>query len=156
MTNAPLWLQVCLAIVPILAAVVAGIFAVTNTVNSRVERLKCLTEIYAKYPKELNLDNALEIVMLRELKAIEFAVTPTHKWDKRVHWIWALGTGFGYAVVFSSLFVDLPPVLTVVGTALFGIGGVTLLIGVVWLNVHVEPLRAHNRYDRKIKELRGD
>ena len=41
----------------------------------------------------------------------------------------------GYAVVFTSIFVNLPPVRTMVGSALFVIGAAALLIGVVWLNV---------------------
>jgi hypothetical protein len=36
----PLWLKIVVASVPLIAALIAGVFALTNTVNRRVERLK--------------------------------------------------------------------------------------------------------------------
>jgi hypothetical protein len=79
----PLWLQITLACVPLLAALIAGIFALTNTVSRRTDRLKSLVEIHKEFPDPLNVDYALERIMLRELEAIDVATTPILKWDRR-------------------------------------------------------------------------
>jgi hypothetical protein len=81
--SAPLWLQITVACIPLLAAMVAGVFALTNTVSRRAERLKNLVEIWKDYPEPLNPDYALERVMLRELQAIDRATTPILRWYRR-------------------------------------------------------------------------
>jgi hypothetical protein len=82
--SGPLWLRIVIASIPLLAALIAGIFALTNTVNRRIERLKNLVEIRKEFPDWLDPDYALERVMLRQLQAIDQATTPILKWGRRI------------------------------------------------------------------------
>jgi hypothetical protein len=79
----PLWLQTCVAAIPLLAAMIAGFFALTNTVNRRIERLKNLNEIRKDVPESVNIDQIIEHLMLRELESIDQATTPKMKWLRR-------------------------------------------------------------------------
>jgi hypothetical protein len=81
--SGPLWLRVALALIPVLVAVIAGIFAI-NTVSSRIERLKNLVEIQKGIPQVFNQDYAVERVMIRELNAIEMSTTPWYIWYRRL------------------------------------------------------------------------
>jgi|SRR6478752_3006342 len=81
--TSPPWLQIVIAAIPLVAAVIAGIFALTNTVNRRVERLKNLLQIRKEYPVWLNPESTIELITLRELQAIDRATTPVLKWDRR-------------------------------------------------------------------------
>lgn len=74
-SGAPLWLQIAIASIPLLVALIGGAFAL-NTINNRVERLKNLVEIRKGIPKVLNQDHAVERVMIQELNAIEKSTTP--------------------------------------------------------------------------------
>ncbi|AKC39420.1 Uncharacterised protein [Mycolicibacterium phlei] len=153
-TQPPVWIQILLASVPLLAAIIAGIFALTNTVGRRIERLKNLTELHKNYPPELNPNNALEIAMLRELRALESVITPTHKWDKRIH-VWAAlglmtGLGLGLFGYFSDKGILLPIAQLVITVSSFAI-----FISVVWLNLHLPPMKADRLYAEKIKALQA-
>ena len=88
MTNAaqssPLWIQLLVASVPILGAVVTGIFLLSTTLTRKVERLKNLVEIHKDYPSNINPEATLERVMLRQLQAIEFATTPFSRLERKL------------------------------------------------------------------------
>jgi hypothetical protein len=75
----PLWLQIVLAAIPLLAAGVGGLFALTNTVNQRIERLKNLNDVRKDVPESVNIDRVIEHLMLRELESIDQATTPRMK-----------------------------------------------------------------------------
>ena len=62
----PTWLKIVLGLIPLLSAVVAGVVALTNTLNKRIERFKTLVEIRKDYPTALNPGNMLEEVILRK------------------------------------------------------------------------------------------
>jgi hypothetical protein len=79
----PLWLRIALGVVPLLAALIAGAFALANTLNRRIERLKNLTDTYDKFPSWLNHGNGIEKLMLAELHGIERATTPWYRWYRR-------------------------------------------------------------------------
>ncbi|MBN7493588.1 hypothetical protein I3U56_24350 [Mycobacteroides abscessus subsp. abscessus] len=151
-TQPPVWIQILLASVPLLAAIIAGIFALTNTVGRRIERLKNLTELHKNYPPALNPNNALEIAMLRELKALEFATTPTHKWDKRLHLLAVAFMSVGFGLGVFGYFSDSDTTL-VVGQLLYAVGAAAIFIGVVWLNLHIPPMKANRLYAEKIRVL---
>jgi hypothetical protein len=86
----PLWLKIVVASVPLIAALIAGVFALTNTVNRRVERLKNLNEVRKEFPDWLDPDYELERVILRELQAIDHASTPILRWRRRLQvYFWA-------------------------------------------------------------------
>lgn len=82
--NSPLWLKIVLGVVPLVAALVAGIFLLANTVSRRIERLKNLVEVREKFPEGFNEDRVLERIMFRELRAIDFATTPVYSWLRRL------------------------------------------------------------------------
>ncbi len=65
--STPLWLQIVVAAIPLLAAMVAGVFALTNTVNRRIERLKNLNDVRKDVPKSVNTNQVIEHLMKREL-----------------------------------------------------------------------------------------
>jgi hypothetical protein len=72
----PLWQRLVIALVPpILAAIIAGYFALSKTVSRRTERLKNLNEIRQTCPEWINPAYALERIMLREVQALEKATT---------------------------------------------------------------------------------
>jgi hypothetical protein len=81
-----LWLRISIAVVPpVLAAIIAGFFALSNTVNRRIERLKNLNDIrVSEEPEWINPGCTLERIMLRELEALDRATTPIVKWNRRV------------------------------------------------------------------------
>ena len=95
----PLWVRLVVATIPLLAALIAGLFALTNTVNRRVERLKNLHEVRKEFPDWLDPDLALERVILRELRAIDYATTPILKWVKRIRATFWVSFGFLYVSV---------------------------------------------------------
>lgn len=135
-----------------MAAIIAGIFALTNTVGRRIERLKNLAELYNTYPRALNLNNALEVIMLREMRALESATTPTHKWDKRIHLfsILFLPAGIGLGVFGYLVNKD---ILLTIAQLMVAASSFAIFIGVVWLNLHVPPMQADRLYAKKIQEL---
>jgi len=149
----PIWLQIVFASVPILAAIIAGSFAWTNTVGRRIERLDHLTDLYVKFPKELNLDHALEVIMLRELQAIEWSITPTHKWNRRIHVIAVITYIAGTCLAVIGMIYNIGIVTMLSGLSVV-VGSVAIAIGVIWLNFHVPPLRAGAVYTQKIDELK--
>lgn len=79
----PLWLRIVIASLPSVVGLIAALFALTNTVDRRVERLRNLTEIGREFPRWLDPDYALERVKLRELQAIDQATTPVLVWRRR-------------------------------------------------------------------------
>jgi hypothetical protein len=82
----PLWLRISIALgPPALAAIIAGYFALSNTVNRRAERLKNLNEVRASYPELINPNYALERIILRELGALARATTPAYKFQRRFY-----------------------------------------------------------------------
>lgn len=148
----PIWLRIGLAAIPLVAAIIAGVFALLNTVNRRVERLKNLTEICSKLPEGIAPPYALELVMLRELKVIDQKTTPKSKWDRRIHAFFYVSLPIGAALSISSFFIE-TPVLNLVGTALLFCGGTAIFVFVVVLNAHVGSWRARGSYTIKINEL---
>ncbi len=81
--SGPLWFRAVVASIPLLVAVIAGAFALINTVNSRTERLKNLVEIQKGILRVLNQDYMIERVMIRELNAIEKSTTPWYVLRRR-------------------------------------------------------------------------
>jgi hypothetical protein len=81
----PLWLRITIALgPPALAALIAGYFALSNTVSRRIERLKDLNDIRVSSNTDfINPDYALERIMLRELRDLDRATTPILKWRRR-------------------------------------------------------------------------
>ncbi|MCV7362732.1 hypothetical protein [Mycolicibacterium neworleansense] len=82
MTGDPIWLKIALGTVPVLAAVIAGYFAVSNTLNKRVERLKNLVEIQ----NSQTIDDPLHTVqrlIFRELSDLELELSPSSKSARR-------------------------------------------------------------------------
>lgn len=99
----PVWLRVMIASIPILGALIAGVFALTNTINRRVERLKNLLSIRDSLPDSLNPGGAVDQIILRELAAIDFGTTPAIVWLKRISYV-------SFALVCISLVLtSLPP-----------------------------------------------
>lgn len=82
----PLWLRICIAVVPpLLAAMIAGYFALSNTVNRRTERLRNLNDIRSSSNSDaINPRNILSRMMLRELEDLELATTPVLRWEPRI------------------------------------------------------------------------
>jgi hypothetical protein len=114
--SGPLWLKVVLAAIPVLVAVIGGAFALINTVNRRIERLKNLVEIRKGFPDVLNKDFAVERLMLRELNTIERSTTPwAIYWRRRAYFAFALVYGvyailiFGEEHLFARIFKRLYP-----------------------------------------------
>lgn len=99
----PLWLRVAIASIPILGALIAGVFALTNTINRRVERLKNLLAVRDSLPGSLNPGNAVEQIILLELAAIDFGTTPAIVWLKRASYV------SGVLVCISLVLTNLPP-----------------------------------------------
>jgi hypothetical protein len=104
----PLWLRIVVAAIPSLVGLIGALFALTNTANRRIERLKLLTEIGLEFPRWLDPDYALERIKLRELQAIDQATTPALMWRRRFQAM--LGLVFVIVITISALqFVHLVP-----------------------------------------------
>ena len=117
-----------------IVAVIGGAFALINTVNRRIERLKNLVEIRKGFPDVLNKDFAVERLMLRELNTIERSTTPWFIYYRRRTYLGVVVIYIVYAVVifggehlFERLFKRLYPnmensplwpFLTIIGTVL--------------------------------------
>ncbi|WP_076203899.1 hypothetical protein [Mycolicibacterium fortuitum] len=87
MTNAadlaPLWLRLLIALLPpILAAVLAGFFAVTNTVNRRIERIKNLADAQANMPESIKESRIVDTLILQELRRIDMNGHLVIKWHR--------------------------------------------------------------------------
>jgi hypothetical protein len=78
--NSPLWLKLVVASVPLIAALLAGGFALTNTINRRVERLRSLIEIRKDYP---GWPGILDLLIEEELRAVHRATTRIFRWYGR-------------------------------------------------------------------------
>lgn len=152
MEGLPIWLRISLAVIPLLAAIIAGVFALLNTVNRRVERLKNLAEIHSKFPDDIAPPHALELIMLRELRAIDQKTSPKFKWDRRIHAYAFTAFLVGAVCVSLTLFIE-SNVLRFVGVGLMTSGSLAIFIFVVLLNAHVGAWRARGRYTTKINEL---
>jgi hypothetical protein len=117
-----LWLRIVIALAPpVLAAVVAGYFTLSNTVARRAERLKSLNDI--RISSNINLinpDYALERIMLRELKLLDLATLPSYRWGRRFLFAAVLITVADYtlsALNFLFHFVTHPRLLIIESTS---------------------------------------
>jgi hypothetical protein len=98
--TAPIWLRIVIALVPpVLAAIIAGYFALSNTVNRRSERFKNLNEVRKDYPERINPGYAVELIILRELKALDRATTPNLRWRRRIWIIVVAILALGYTYI---------------------------------------------------------
>lgn len=77
MTSDPLWLKIALGCVPLLIALVTGLFAWFNTVDKKIERLNKLVEIREKISDPINPGSALDKIILCEMWTLERATD----WD---------------------------------------------------------------------------
>jgi hypothetical protein len=94
--NAPVWIQVVGLFVPLVVALIAGTFAISNSTGRGIERLKNLVELHSDFPPELNPNSTLERIMLRELEAIDLATAWGYRFFRR--WLilsacWTLAFG---------------------------------------------------------------
>ena len=94
----PLWLKIVIALAPpVLAAVIAGYFALSNTVDRRAERLKNLNDLRLSVDAtRINPYFTLERIMLRELRALNRATLPMYKIWKRLNYAIFLFGAFEY------------------------------------------------------------
>jgi len=99
----PLWLNIVLGAVPLVAALIAGAFALANTVDRRINRLKTLVDIYKDFPQHYNQDFVLQHLMFQELRAIDRASTPVYRWQKI-----AIFAGVAFWVTYTVI-VSVPP-----------------------------------------------
>jgi hypothetical protein len=126
----PLWLRIVIALVPpVLAAILAGYFALSNTVNRRAERLKNLNDIRVSSNSEwINPDYALERIILRELKELDRATTPIIKWQRRFYYLAGL-VGFANYGILAVIFLrGTWPKSHIVGKGMVIFGGISLVI----------------------------
>lgn len=121
----PIWLKLVLGLVPLLTALIGGAFAVTNTVNRRIERFKSLADLRKEYPTSLNPRDALETITVRELVGIYQATDPTLRKIRHGRLRGLAACGIGYLALLST-WIHLLPVL--VGGIL---GSLLILIGIV-------------------------
>ena len=121
----PIWLKLALGLVPLLTALIGGAFALTNTVNRRIERFKGLADLQKDYPTSLNPHHALETITARELVGIYQATDPTLRKLRHRRLRGLAMCGIGYLALLLA-WVHLLP------TLLGGILGILLiLIGIV-------------------------
>lgn len=102
--NGPVWLQIIIAIIPLAAAIIGGIFLLTNTINRRVERFKNLAEaskIDVLGPKG---DHLLRDIIIHQLTPLWRDTTPALKRAKRLRRATLIPLGTGYIVYALRLF----------------------------------------------------
>src|SRR4051794_39097433 len=108
--TAPLWVRIVIACVPVLAALVAGIFLLTATLSRRTERLKNLVEIRKNLPECLDPHKALQRMILRELEAIDHVTTERLRWSGfvKLSFVALLVGLYMYVALYSFEFVSRP------------------------------------------------
>jgi hypothetical protein len=152
----PLWLRISIAVVPpALAAIIAGYFALSNTVNGRTERLKVLVEIYKQYPNPLNPGYALERIMLRELKELDRATTPTLKWDRRfrIASVVIVFSWYGVVALHYLLRIGKPNVYGPITAVLGFLIGAMILIDTNFLSKRREQFQGRYATDEDALEI---
>ena len=158
----PLWLKIVIAFVPpVLAAVIAGYFALSNTVNRRAERLKNLNDVrISTDTSRIDPGHALEKVILRELKELE-RTTSFLKYEKYVKTLWWTSIPIVYTIsVLYSLEILHQTVFS--GQILsYALGGVWSLVMGSWLFFYYwfggksAKLELDQRYDAHLSTLDG-
>jgi hypothetical protein len=124
----PTWLKIVLGLIPLLAALIAGVVALTNTLNRRIERFKLLVEIQKDYPEMLNPGNMLEEVILRELFAIDRANDPAIRGARQIYVTAAVLIVLGYIDMLLNLGASADWWVFIAGAALVVIGSVLFLV----------------------------
>jgi hypothetical protein len=76
MTGSPLWLTIALGLVPIVTALLAGLFAFTHPLGKRIDGFKTLIELRAKIPKAVNPSGPLDKIIMSEMLMIERRTDP--------------------------------------------------------------------------------
>lgn len=71
MTEDPMWLKIALGCVPLLVALVTGLFAWSNRVDKRIERLSKLVALREKVSEPINPGSALDKIILCEMWNLE-------------------------------------------------------------------------------------
>ena len=132
----PLWLRMSIAVVPpVLAAITAGYFALSNTFNRRAERLKNLNDIrVSNKPEWINPNYTIERIMLYELKGLYHATSPMFKWLNRFANLLLLIASLiyaGYAFIFLHIVHISHENTATLNVALIVIAGVVAVAGLV-------------------------
>jgi hypothetical protein len=140
----PLWLRIVIASIPALVGLIGALFALTNTVDRRVERLINLTEVGKEFPRWLDPDYALERVKLRELRAIDQATTPVLMWRRRFEALLVLVL-LVYATVKALRWVHLVPEWHLSSRYLYL--AVVALVALVWAATVGE--RANQQFQKR-------
>src|SRR5262245_1129421 len=142
----PLWLRIAIALIPLAGTLIAAYFAQVNTVNRRIERLRNLSEIRKDFPDWLNPDYALEQVILRELRAIDFATTPIYIWYKRFAYIVGLIGSLTWALIVLEHFGRMSAAQGSVLQALISVVSIFFTVPIFFLQKRVnEKLKRYKR-----------
>ena len=157
----PLWLRLAIALIPpVLAAIIAGYFALSNTVNRRAERLKNLNDIRVSTSSEcINQDFALERIILRELKALDRATTPILKWETRFYVLAGSLTALAYTihVLEHQDVINLPPseshALNIIAGSIVLAFGLLIFIDIFVLKTTESGDSLKERYSRRFAAL---
>ena len=80
MTEDPMWLKIALGSVPLLVALVTGLFAWSNRVDEKIERLSNLVALRENVSEQINPGSALDKIILCEMWNIERATD----WDYKL------------------------------------------------------------------------
>ncbi|RFZ35140.1 hypothetical protein DAVIS_04690 [Mycobacterium marinum] len=99
----PLWLQILIASIPLLAAAIGGIFLLTNTINRRVERLKNLVDASKSNLLGVKGDHILRDIIVQQLMDLWHDTTPALKWRKRLRYIVFVSTPIVYTLIASRM-----------------------------------------------------
>ncbi|VEG57093.1 Uncharacterised protein [Mycolicibacterium aurum] len=123
MTGDPIWLKIALGMVPVLAAIVAGFFALSNTLNKRIERLKNLVEIQ-KAPDLIDPLNTVANLIYAELGRLERLTSPEgRKTQRGIRAFYCLTPVVYGSLVLSALGIGEPISTTVLAvSSLLGCG----------------------------------
>jgi hypothetical protein len=147
-----LWLRIVTASIPLIAALMAGGFALTNTVSRRIERLKNVVAIREDFPDWLGPDYTLERIMLRELQAIDQATTPVLRWARRIRNLWAVVSICGYVIWVPHLLGFIPRSLWH-SPENYALSAIFLILTVAntWFGAHRQRFR--ERYEREYNAI---
>lgn len=99
----PLWLQILIASIPLLAAAIGGIFLHTNTINRRVERFKNLVDASKSDILGVKGNHILRDIIVQQLMGLWNDTTPTLKWMKRLLYSSLVTTSIIYTLIASRM-----------------------------------------------------
>ena len=142
--STPLWLKVALGVVPLVAALLGGLFLIANTAGRRIERLKNMVDIYKACPGVLNPDYTLELLILRELSQVDFVTSPRMVKLKRDLIRGLVFLALAYTLVMGVTLKHRYDVVSLIGTTIVAAYSL-LYLGITF----VQAKRCRDRYQQK-------